>query len=162
TTSADLFTYTAATGLPTVTSLSPSSGPTRGSTSVTITGTNFTDVLRLAFGSATATFTVNSATSITAIAPAGTAGTVDVTVTTPGGTSATASGNQFQYVSASAPTVSGISPAFGPMAGGTSVTLTGVGITGATQVLFDGVAATGVTVVSDTQITATAPAHAAG
>jgi len=86
---------------------------------------------------------------------------LNISVTTRGGTSSTGSGNQFQFVDASAPVVSGISPAFGPMAGGTTVTLTGAGFTGTTQVLFDGVAATGVTVVSDTQITATAPAHVA-
>ncbi len=129
---------------------------------MTLTGANLNGATAVSFGGTAATFTINSPTSITAIAPASASGTINVTVTTPGGTSSTGSGNQFQFVSASAPTLSGISPAFGPMAGGTTVTLTGAGFTGATQVLFDGVAATGVTVVSDTQITATAPAHAAG
>ena len=58
-----------------------------------------------------------SATSITATAPAGT-GTVDVTVTTPGGTSATSSADQFTYVPA--PTVGNVSPTSGP-AGATTV-----------------------------------------
>jgi hypothetical protein len=43
------------------------------------------------------------------------------------------------------------------------VTITGTGFTGATAVLFgNGAPATGFTVVSDTEITATSPAHAAG
>jgi hypothetical protein len=42
-------------------------------------------------------FTVNSATQITATAPAGT-GTVDVRVTTAGGTSATGAADQYTYV----------------------------------------------------------------
>ena len=58
---------------PTVTSLSPTSGPTGGGTSVTITGTSFTGATAVTFGATAATgFTVNSATQITATAPAGT------------------------------------------------------------------------------------------
>lgn len=67
---------------PVVTAVSPSSGSTAGGTSVTITGTGFTAVTGVSFGSAAATsFTVNSSTSITAVAPAGSAGIVDVRVT---------------------------------------------------------------------------------
>src|ERR1019366_5489098 len=76
------------TDAPVVTGVSPTSGPTAGGTSVTVTGTNFTGATAVKFGTTSATtFTVNSATSITATAPAGAAGTVDVTVTATGGTS---------------------------------------------------------------------------
>jgi hypothetical protein len=87
--------------VPTVTGVSPTSGPTAGGTSVTITGTGFTGATAVKFGTTSApTFTVNSATQITATAPAGT-GTVDVTVTTPGGTSAVnAPADRFTYTSA--------------------------------------------------------------
>ena len=51
------------------------------------------------FGTITATaVTVNSATSITAISPAESPGTVNVTVTTTGGTSSTSSTDQFTYL----------------------------------------------------------------
>jgi len=60
--------------------------------------------------------------------------------------------------SASAPTVTSISPSGGPAAGGTSVTITGTNFTGASAVSFGGTAATSYTVNSATQITATAPA----
>lgn len=61
----------------------------------------------------------------------------------------------------SGPVVTAISPASGPPAGGTSVTLTGSGLTGATGVTF-GTASATFTVVSDTQITATSPPQSAG
>jgi hypothetical protein len=83
--------------VPTVTSISPTSGAATGGTSLTITGTNFTGATAVMFGNTAATsFTVNSATSITAVSPAGT-GTVDLTVTTFGGTSATAAADQFTF-----------------------------------------------------------------
>ncbi|SDH59386.1 IPT/TIG domain-containing protein, partial [Pedobacter terrae] len=149
-------TYAQAVAAPTVTALSPTSGPTSGGNSVTITGTNFTGATAVTFGATAATgFTVNSATQITATAPAGT-GTVDVRITTTGGTSATSASDQFTYVAA--PTVTALSPTSGPTGGGTSVTITGTNFSGATAVTFGATAATGFTVNSATQITATAPA----
>jgi hypothetical protein len=59
------------------------------------------------------------------------------------------------------PAVTAVSPPSGPAAGGTLVTVTGSGFTGATDVFFGSTAAA-FTVVSDTQLTATAPAHAVG
>jgi hypothetical protein len=60
------------------------------------------------------------------------------------------------------PTVNSVTPASGPAAGGTNVTINGCGLTGATLVKFGAALATGVTVVSDSQITAVSPAHIAG
>ncbi|MGE4276270.1 MAG: Ig-like domain-containing protein [Lawsonibacter sp.] len=86
---------------PAVTSVSPASGTTAGGTSVTITGTNFTGATEVMFGTtAAASYTVNSATQITATSPAYAAGAVDITVTTVGGTSATSANDQFTFVSA--------------------------------------------------------------
>ena len=105
---------------------------------------------------------MNSGTQITATAPARAAGAVNVRVTTPGGTSATAPGNVYTYVAPPpTPTVTGLNPTSGPTAGGNQVTLTGTGLTGATAVSFGGTAATSFTVNSGTQITATAPGRAA-
>ncbi|MEY9895075.1 hypothetical protein ABIA31_008764 [Catenulispora sp. MAP5-51] len=141
------YTYVAA---PVISGINPTNGPAAGGNTVTITGTGFTGATTVSFGSASASFTVNSATQITATAPAGT-GAVAVTVTTPGGTS---SGASYTYVSA--PVISSLSPTQGPSIGGNTVTLTGTGFTGATSVFFGTVAAS-FTVVSSTQITATAP-----
>lgn len=94
---ADQFTYDLA--VPTVTSVSPSAGPTIGGTSVTITGTNFiVGASTVNFGTKQATCTVNSATQIICSSPAQAAGTVHVTVTTAGGTSATSANDQFTYI----------------------------------------------------------------
>jgi alpha-tubulin suppressor-like RCC1 family protein len=139
---------------PSVTQVSPHRGTPAGGTSVSIEGANFTEVTAVDFGSTAATsYTVNSDDSITATAPAG-AGTVDVTVVTAGGTSATGSADTFTY----GVTVTGVEPDEGPQAGGTSVTITGSGFTGATVVSFGSTAATSFTVNSDSSITAVAPA----
>jgi hypothetical protein len=62
-----------------------------------ITGSGFTGATSVSFGAAAATkFTVNSGTQVTAISPPGT-GTVDITVTTPSGTSAATAADQFTY-----------------------------------------------------------------
>jgi hypothetical protein len=88
---------TTATALPTVMRVEPNHGPPRGRTTVTITGTSFTEATSVKFGSTNAkSFTVNSATSITAVSPNG-KGTVDVTVATPAGTSPTSAADQFTF-----------------------------------------------------------------
>lgn len=69
---------------PTVTSVSPSSGPTTGGTTVTINGTSFQSGAMVAFGAVlAASVTVMSPTQIQAITPAEAAGTVSITVTNP-------------------------------------------------------------------------------
>ena len=120
---------------PTVTAISAAAGPLAGGTPMTITGTGFSGATEVDFGSghAATNLDVVSATQITVTSPAeSTAGTVDVTVTGPGGTSTTSSADQFTYVAA--PTVSGVSPA--AATGGTTVTITGTGFSGATAVDF--------------------------
>jgi hypothetical protein len=148
---------------PTVTSVSPNAGLTSGGTSVTIKGTNFSEVSAVKFGTTSATsYTVNSVGQVTATAPAGT-GTVDVTVTTAGGTSATSAADHFLYVAeGSAPTVKTLSPIFGPTTGGTSVTIKGTGFVGVTSVRFGAEQATSFTVNSSESITAVTPESAAG
>jgi YVTN family beta-propeller protein len=143
---------------PTVSSISPASGPEAGGTSATITGTNFTGATAVDFGSTPATsFTVNSDTSITAVAPPGTDGVVDVTVTNPAGTSPAVTADQYTYLEP-APTITNVNPNNGALAGGTSVTITGTDFLGATAVDFGSTPATSFTVNSDTSITAVAPA----
>lgn len=63
----------------------------------------------------------------------------------------------FYGLPATAPTVTGVTPASGPTIGGTTVTITGTNFTGATRVTFDEVLATSFTVDSPTQITAVTP-----
>jgi hypothetical protein len=82
---------------PAIKKLSPKKGPATGGTLVRITGTNFTGVKAVKFGSTAARkFEEKSATSIAAESPPGT-GTVNVTVTTPNGESATTKKDHFEY-----------------------------------------------------------------
>jgi len=141
---------------PRVVSISVTSGPASGGTSVTISGTAFTGATGVSFGTrAAARFTVNNSTSITAVSPSAPAGTVDVTVTSAGGRSATSSADQFTFVGL--PVVSSISPNSGSVLGGTTVTISGAHLLGATAVRFGGTA-TGFWVNDDASITAYAPA----
>ncbi|MNX36138.1 Autotransporter beta-domain protein [compost metagenome] len=93
-------TCTPAPAAPTVTGLSPGSGPTEGGESVVITGTDFTGTTAVKFGALDATaFTVNSATRITATTPASPGGgAVAVTVTTALGSSSASGAATYTYV----------------------------------------------------------------
>jgi IPT/TIG domain len=161
---ADQFTAIAAppAAAPVVTSISPTSGPTVGGTSVSIKGTGFNGTTQVLFGTVPASsFSVSSSTRITAVAPAQGAGWHNVFVTTPAGTSAAVTADQFTYVLTLA-VVSSLSQSSGPSAGGTTVTIKGTGFNGVTQVLFGTVPASSFSVSSSTRITAVAPAEAAG
>jgi len=156
--------------LPTVTSLSPATGPTTGGTAVTISGSGFEPgQTTVSFGAAPATgVSCASATSCIATSPAG-IGIVTVTVTTPGGTS-----NALPYTYTTppppppppppaAPTVSSLSPRSGPTTGGTMVIITGSGFApGQTTVTFGGIPATEVSCPSPTTCIATSPPETAG
>jgi alpha-tubulin suppressor-like RCC1 family protein len=83
---------------PLVTEVSPSSGARAGYRPAQIIGANFVDVTAVSFGSTKTTYTVNSPTSITANIPVGEKeGAVNVTVTTPAGTSAASSADEYTY-----------------------------------------------------------------
>jgi formylglycine-generating enzyme required for sulfatase activity len=145
---------------PTISSVSPTSGPTAGGTTITITGTNLTGTTSVTIGGSAATgVTVVNSTTVTAVTPAGTAGAKTVAVTTPGGTATLPNG--FTFV-VPAPTISSVAPSSGPTTGGTTITITGTNLTGTTSVTVGGVAATSVSVVSATTVTAITPAGTAG
>ncbi|MFE7404407.1 IPT/TIG domain-containing protein [Streptomyces sp. NPDC057557] len=149
--------FTLVLAAPVIGSVVPNQGPVEGGNTVTLTGTGFTGATSVSFGAVAAAFIAVSATQVTAIAPAAPVGTVNVTVTTPGGTSA---GIPYTYVAA--PVLSSVAPAQGPLAGGNSVTLSGTGFTGATSVHFGVNAASSFTVVSPTQLTASVPTGGPG
>jgi len=139
--------------VPTVSGVAPIQGPAAGGTSVTVTGAHFVTATAVKFGTTAATsFTVVSDTQITAVAPAGSAGPVTVTVTTVGGIS-----NSTAYTYLPAPTLTSLAPNHGPTSSGASVTLTGTGLTTTTAVNFGATAATAFTIISDTTVVAQAP-----
>ncbi len=166
-----------APGTPLVASVSPATGPTTGGTSVLITGSNFTGATSVSFGAtlltatAAGSFQLNSDGSISTTTPAHTAGTVNVYVTvTSGATTFTNTTGATYTYTVPAPIVTSISPNAGSTAGGTSVTIVGQYFTNGqspsspavSAVTIGGTAVTSFTVNSDTQITATTAAHAAG
>ncbi|HEX5164078.1 MAG TPA: IPT/TIG domain-containing protein, partial [Thermomicrobiales bacterium] len=148
---------------PVVSAIDPTSGTRFGGTQITITGTNFDGATEVTFGTATATFTLESPTTITAIAPSHAAAVVDVRVRTGGGLSATSIAGQYTYLDIPPPpTLAAIDAGTGPTAGGATVTLTGTNFVSGSTVTFDGIPATSINVVSNTRITLVTPAHAVG
>ena len=154
----DRFTYLAP---PTLSSVTPTSGPSAGGTRVTLRGTGFLGTLHVTFGGRSSTrFTVSpTGTSIVAYTPSAPAGRVSVAVTTPDGTTPASSPIRYAYL---APVISGLRPASGPASGGTTVRITGAGLQIVTGVRFGSKAATSFHVnPSGTVITATTPAESA-
>ncbi len=95
--------------LPTLTSIAPKAGSIKGKTKVTVTGTDLTGTTTVAFGTTPAkSFTVDSDTQITAVAPAvKKPGKVDIAVTTLAGTTATGPNDKFTYRACKVPNVVG-------------------------------------------------------
>lgn len=99
-------------GVPAVSGISPTAGSQAGGSEVTITGSNLTGATAVHFGTTPAQgFQVNTAgTQITAVSPPGSPGTVDVTVTSPAGTSPAGAGDRFSFTTAAQPQFIPISP----------------------------------------------------
>jgi hypothetical protein len=143
---------------PSVTAISPGSGPSTGGTLVTITGTGFVNGSQVKVGGVAATsVTYVSATQLTAVTGAHAAGPVNVDVTNPDGSAGTLTGG-YTYEPDPAPALTGITPGRGPTSGGTTVTLTGAHFKSGATVLFGGTAGT-VTQLSATSLTVKTPAR---
>jgi len=144
--------FTVAPSAPTITILSPSSA--KIGTLVTIAGTGFTGATTVRFyNNVVATFTVVSATKLTATVPTGTA-TGPVTVITPAGVGV--SPGNFT-ITVAPPTITNFSPTSGKV--GDVVTVAGTTFTGLTSVKLNGVAAS-FTVVNASKFTFKVPAGA--
>ena len=148
---------------PAVTLVKPAKGAPAGGTPVVIKGSSFTAATAVSFGSLPAgAFTVVSPSEIVAVTPESSAGTVSVSVTAPGGKSASATASRFRF---GPPAIASLAPSAGPAAGGTQVTITGTGFApgaGATSFKFGSVPATGVECSSHTTCIAVSPKHAVG
>ncbi|MHB8577984.1 MAG: IPT/TIG domain-containing protein, partial [Dehalococcoidia bacterium] len=163
------WTPTSTSVLPSVTGVSPMSGPSSGQTAVTVTGNNLGSVqtgnstdTEIDFGAfkATNVLCVNNAgaSSCTSNSPPG-IGIVHITVLVSGVRSVSVPVDQFTYTgsgggSGGPPVVSAVSPPFGPSGGGTQVTIVGQNLLGG-MVSFGGVAATNISCGSE--CTATSP-----
>jgi YVTN family beta-propeller protein len=145
---------------PEVTAVTPDGGPPAGGNQVTLTGVGFNDVLNVTFGGEEATsYTVTSPTTITATVPAGRPGPVYAFVTTIRGSSSTSAGSEYTYQSV--PAITGVSPDYGPAAGGRVATITGTGLSGPVTVRF-GTNPAAVYSQSPTQLQVVVPAGSLG
>ena len=122
------FTYTAGSGTaPVIDAINPSAGPIAGGTTVTITGSNLTvsgQNTAVLFGSTPATLTSASGDELVVRAPSSAAGAIDVTVVTSEGQRTETSG----YTFVAPPSISSLSSSSGPIAGGSTITLTGTNL----------------------------------
>lgn len=157
-----LFTYAPSVSTPSITAITPNSGPIAGGQVVTVTGANFrasdSSLATITFGGTAGTVqsVATNGKSMTVVVPAHAVGAVDVVVSTRDGRATMRNG--FTY--SASPTITSLSPASGITAGGTFVTLTGTGFgaTGVPTVTVGGRAALCVARASDTIITFVAPA----
>lgn len=154
---------------PSISGVSPATGPSNGGTVVTISGANFQSGAAVTFGGVAAqSVNVTGSGTIVAITPPGPASeeqgvALDVKVTNPDGLSVTQT-QAFRYTSAPL-SISIVSPASGPNTGGTLVSISGSGFTSAlanATVKFGGVAGTELHVSDAATLTVKTPAHANG
>ena len=143
--------------LPAVSSISPTYGPAAGGTKVTISGTNLSTAKAVQFGPTLITNISKKNGTVTVTSPPGT-GTVHVQVVTSSATTPPVAADQFRY----GPQVTQVSPASGPAAGGTKVTISGNNFTNLKGVNFGGAPATSVQLNKNGTITAVSPPGTAG
>jgi IPT/TIG domain-containing protein len=145
---------------PTITSITPIEGSTKGGTRVTITGTGFVTGSTVKFASNDATsVTFVSATELKVTSPAGTAGAVSVSVILPSEETAVLA-SAFTYKVP--PTISSITPNIGPPSAGNTIVIAGNSYGKGVKVTFGTVAATSVVLNSSSQLTVTVPANTVG
>jgi plastocyanin len=151
---------------PAITEVTPDVAPTSGGAEMTIRGTGFETGATVTIGGLPAiNVQVVSSTRIQAVIPAGPFDIslplqVNLVVANPDGKTAQ---KKFTWI-VPAPAIGTITPASGPRAGGTPVTITGAGFSTAVglALTFGGVPANDVTIVDAVTLTANTPAHAPG
>lgn len=142
---------------PSLNSIMPDSGVSSGGTTVTISGSNFQSGATVLFGQTPATsVTFVNSSDLQVMSPTGT-GTVNITVTNPGGLGATLS-NAFTYqTSFPPPMATSIVPAAGASNGGTIVTINGTNFQNGATVRFGQTLGVSVTFLSSNALQATTP-----
>ncbi|MGA4951168.1 Ig-like domain repeat protein [Streptomyces lydicamycinicus] len=143
---------------PSLAAIVPATGPIGGGNTVVLTGANLRTTLLVHFGNAVAFPTVLSDRQVSVtVPPAAGPGTVPVHVTTLGGVS-----NRLLYTYAAVAHVTGVTPATGPIAGGTTVVLTGSGLARVSGVTIGGVPVRSFRAYSDRVLVVVTPAGVPG
>lgn len=142
-----------------LTDLFPRRGPLAGGTAVRIFGTGFiAGQTQVTFGGTSAAVTFISSTELLATTPPNAAGSVDVRVTTPGGTTTLTAA--YEYVPP--PTLASIDPRKGPLTGGQTVTILGTNFDQDSTALIGGVTCPTITWNNTNSLTVTTPSGTAG
>ena len=145
---------------PAVTAISPSSGPTSGGTTITVTGSNLylvDPLTSVRLNGVSVPVNTYSSNFFSITTPVGVAGIIDLSVSTLGGLVTVP--NAFTFFDE--PIITSISPTSGTTAGGTAVTITGSNLADASSVTFGGTAGV-ISSNSSSQIVVTTPAKSAG
>ncbi|MGW3010143.1 Ig-like domain repeat protein [Streptomyces sp. NPDC001219] len=143
---------------PSLTGIAPATGPVGGGNTVLLTGAGLSTALLVRFGDAVAFPTALSDRQVSVtVPPAAGPGTVPVQITTIGGVS-----NRLLYTYAVVANVTGISPDTGPIAGGTTVVLTGSGLARVSGVTIGGVPVRSFRAYSDNLLVVVTPAGVPG
>lgn len=159
-TTTDAGAYTYFIPPPIISRLSLASGSTSGGDSVSIFGRHLSNVTGVTFGGQSASIVSNTRHAITVTTPPNNVGTVNVVVTTRGG-SATST-QTYAYV-VPTPIIASITPNSGWTDGGASIIIAGKNFSGTTRVSFGGVNAPSFKVNNDgTVMTVVTPAHVSG
>ncbi len=161
-----MFNYVVTPTAPTISAVSPPKGPVAGGNVVIVRGTNLrgsdTNIATVTIDGKAATVTAISSqnTALTVTVPAGVAGEVDVVAQTSDGRATLLDGYEYGVD----PTIASVTPASGPIAGGTRVAIAGTnfGFAGTPEVTVGGAAAICVERLSNDLLTAVVPAGVLG
>ena len=143
--------------MPTISSISRSSGSAQGGTSVVISGTNLTGTRGVRIGTINATVDTVTPTAVTIRTPVGSGSGLQIHLIATGGW-LTASPT-YSYIAA--PTITSNTPISGDISGGTLETVTGTNLSGVTSITIGGSAAT-VQSNTATTLVVTVPTGSAG
>lgn len=148
---------------PTVAGIVPATGSSNGGDPVTISGALFLDGATVTLGGAPATnVQVASPSTITCLTPPRPGGPADVVVSNPGGVPGILAGGFTYYFASPAPTIGGVNPSDGPIAGNSPVLVTGTGFATGASVTIGGASCTNVLVLNPTSIVCQTPAGTLG
>lgn len=129
--------------LPTISGVTPSAGAANCRNTIKVSGTNLAETTEIRIGASVATIIAATSTTVTAITPPGT-GTVDVSVTTPNGS--TTRSRAYVYgtsgASATKPSITSINPPYGGFWGGYEVEITGTNLDRVSSVTFGNLVST--------------------
>lgn len=132
--------YTYLDDLPVITAISPNSGPIAGGTNIYIDGKYFASDMIVMLDHVEINYTYVNSTRIVVKTPAASVpGAVELTVSSVSGASSTTTFTYEAPPAIPAPTITGVSPATGPLKGGTTIYIDGKNLKSGAKIVFNGV-----------------------